>query len=250
MKLLILGATGGTGRQLVQQALKQGHVVTAFARDPAKVTPPHDNLRIAKGDVMDPAAVDAAVAGQDAVVSALGSRLPVRPVLGIVVACQIVFRLVPMPRPLALFVEIGIPILAILVMGRRRTTLSEGTRNIVRAMEKAGVKRFVCESSLGVGDSKWKLGIIHNLIAWPLFLRNILADKEEQERIIAASTLDWVIVRPTVLTNGPQTGVYRAGAGIGHWFVPSRISRADTAAFMMKQLTGDEYLRQTPGLAY
>lgn len=250
MKLLVFGATGGTGRQLVQQALAQGHVVTAFARDPAKVTPPHDNLSVVKGDILEPATVDAAVAGQDAVVSALGIRLPIRPLLGIVVICQVIFRLVPMSHPLGLFVEIGIPILAIVLLGRRQTTLSVGTVNIVRAMERAGVKRFVCESSLGVGDSKWKLGFFHNLIAWPLFLRNILADKEAQEKIIAASTLDWVIVRPTVLTNGPQKGVYRAGAGIGHWFVPSRISRADTAAFMLKQLTGDEYLRKTPGLAY
>jgi putative NADH-flavin reductase len=117
-------------------------------------------------------------------------------------------------------------------------------------MEGAGIKRFVCESSLGVGDSKWKLGIGLNLIAMPLFLRNILADKEEQERIIAASSLDWVIVRPTALTNGPRRKVYRVGSGIGHWFFPSRISRADVAAFMLEQLTDATYLRKTPGLAY
>jgi putative NADH-flavin reductase len=117
-------------------------------------------------------------------------------------------------------------------------------------MEGAGVKRFVCESSLGVGDSKWKLGIVHNVIAIPLFLGNILADKEEQERIIAGSSLDWVIVRPTALTNGPQRKVYRAGADVGHWFVPSRISRADVAAFMLKQVTAGDYLRKAPGLSY
>jgi uncharacterized protein YbjT (DUF2867 family) len=170
-------------------------------------------------------------------------------VIAIVVISQAIVRTVALSRPVSLFVEVGVPILAILILGRRNTILSDGTRNIVRAMEAAGVKRFVFESSLGVGDSKWKMGVIHNLVAIPLFLRNIFADKEVQEQIIASSTLDWVIVRPAALTNGKQRNVFRT-ADIGHWFIPSRISRADVAAFMLKQLTNDEYLRKTPGLAY
>jgi len=118
------------------------------------------------------------------------------------------------------------------------------------AMEKQGVRRFVCESSLGVGDSKWRLGLLHNLIAIPLFLRNVFADKEDQERIIRESNLDWVIVRPTALTNGPRRSVYRAGSDIGHWLIPTRISRADVAEFMLKQVTDNSYLHKTPGLAY
>ena len=250
MKLLVFGATGGTGRQLVQQALQQGHVVTAFARDPGKIRLVHDNLRVVRGDILHPDSVETAVAGQDAVMSALGIRLPVRIVILIAVACQIIVRTVALSWPTTLFVELGLPILAILLLSWRKTILSEGTRNIVRAMERAGIKRFVCESSLGVGDSKWKLGVVHNLVAIPLFLRNILADKEAQEQIIASSSLDWVIVRPAALTNGPQRNFYRAGSDVGHWFFPSRISRSDVAAFMLKQLTDGEYLRTTPGLAY
>ena len=250
MKLLVFGATGGTGRRLVQQALQQGHVVTAFARDPEKIGLTDDNLRVVRGDILDPDSVETAVAGQDAVVSALGIRLPVRIVILIVVACQILIRTVALSPPVSMLVEIGVPILSILLLSRRTTIISEGTRNIVRAMERAGIKRFVCESSLGVGDSKWKLGVFHDLIAYPLFLRNILADKEAQEEIIASSGLDWVIVRPALLTNGPQRNVYRAGSDVGHWFAPSRISRSDVAAFMLKQLAGAEYLRRTPGLAY
>ena len=249
MKLLVFGATGGTGRRLVQQALEQGHVVTAFARDPKKVRLAHDNLRVVRGDILSQASVDAAVAGQDAVLSALGTRLPIRILIPIIIACQIIVRVVALSRPLSLFVELGVPILAILLLSRRTTILSDGTRNIVQAMERAGIKRFVCESSLGVGNSKWKMGIVHNLIAIPLFLRNIFADKEAQEQIIASSGLDWVIVRPAVLTNGPQRNVYRAGADVGNWFVPSRISRSDVADFMLGQLTGGEYLRTTPGVA-
>ena len=250
MKLLVFGATGGTGRRIVEQALQQGHVVTAFARDPRKIHLAHDNLRVVRGDILHPDSVETAVAGQDAVLSALGIRLPVRILILIVVACQIIIRIMTFSRPVALFIELGVPIIAILLLSRRQTILSEGTRNIVRAMERAGIKRFVCESSLGVGDSKWKLGWVHNLIAIPLFLRNILADKEVQEQIIASSSLEWVIVRPAALTNGPQRNVYRAGSDVGNWFFPSRISRSDVAAFMLEQLTDGEYLRKTPGLAY
>ena len=249
MKLLVFGATGGTGSRLVQQALAQGHVVTAFARDPTKMRLAHANLRVVRGDILNKASVEAAVAGQDGVLSALGTRLPVRLVIAIVVACQVIVRVVALSRLFSLFVEVGVPILAILLLSRRTTTLSDGTRNIVQAMERAGVNRFVCESSLGVGNSKWKMGIVHNLISIPLFLRNVFADKEVQEEIIASSSLDWVIVRPAVLTNGPRRNVYRAGPDVGNWFVPSRISRADVAAFMIEQVTSAEYLRRTPGLA-
>ena len=250
MKLLVFGASGGTGSRLVQQALQQGHVVTAFAREPGKIHLVHDNLRIVRGDILDPASVETAVAGQDGVLSALGTRLPIKIVILVVLVCQIVVRTVALSRPASLFVELGLPILAILFLSRRTTILSEGTRNIVRAMERHGIKRFVCESSLGVGDSKWKMGVVHNLVAIPLFLRNVFADKEAQEQIIESSNLDWVIVRPTALTNGPQRNVYRAGSDVGHWFLPSKISRSDVAAFMLEQLTGKEYMRKTPGLAY
>lgn len=250
MKLLVFGATGGTGSRLVEQALQQGHEVTAFARDPAKIHVKHDNLRVVTGDVLDRDSVNAAVKGQDGVLSALGTRLPIRIVLAVVVVCQVVVRMVALSRPMALFIEVGLPILAILLLSRRTTVISDGTRNIVQAMERAGVKRFVCETSLGVGDSKWKMGAAHNLIAVPLFLRNVFADKEVQERIIESSTLDWVIVRPTALSNGAQRNAYRAGPDVGNWLVPSRISRADVASFMLRQLTAGEYLRKTPGLAY
>ncbi len=250
MKLLVFGATGGTGSRLVEEALQQGHVVTAFARDPSKMHLAHANLRLVRGDILQPDSIETAVAGQDAVLSALGTRLPIRIVILIVVVCQIIVRTVALSRPVSIFVELGVPIFAILLLSRRNTILSDGTRNIVRAMERAGVKRFVCESSLGVGDSKWKMGVIHNLVGIPLFLRNVFADKEAQEQIIASSSLDWVIVRPAALTNGAQRNVYRVGSDVGNWFIPSRISRSDVAGFMLTQLTDSEYLRQTPGIAY
>ncbi len=250
MKVLVFGATGGTGRALVEQALEQGHAVTAFARDPAKVRGARQNLAVARGNMLDLNSVEAAVQGQDAVLSALGTSLPILAIVLSAFAFQILARILALHGPLGLTVRIGGPLLALLILTRRTTALSQGTRNIVQAMEKHGVRRLICESSLGVADSRGRLGIFYNLILVPLLLRGLFADKAAQEQIIQASALDWVIVRPTSLTNGPRKGVYRAGMDIGHWFFPTRISRADVADFMLKQLTDNAWLRKTPGVAY
>jgi putative NADH-flavin reductase len=250
MNLLILGSTGGTGHALVEQALEQGHIVTAFARDPAKVRTTHPNLRIAKGDILDYGSVETALRDQDAVLSALGIRVKVWPLIAIVILCQLIARFAGLIGPLAWLVRLGIPLLAILILFRRTTTLSEGTKNIVRAMEKLGVKRFVCESSLGIGDSKGQLGPLYNYALIPILLRNIFADKEIQEQLIKQSKLDWVIVRPAALTNGPRTRVYRSGFDAADKSIRAKISRADVADFMLGQLTSDVWLSKTPGLSY
>ncbi len=250
MNLLVLGATGGTGRALVEQALEKGHTLTAFARDPSKVRMTHQNLRTMKGDILDYASVETALHGQDAALSALGIHVGAWPLTAIVIGCQILARFAHLIGPVGWLVRFGVPLLAILILYRRTTTLSEGTRNIVRAMQKLGVKRFVCESSLGIGDSKGQLGSLYNYVLIPVLLRNIFADKEIQEKIIQESKLDWVIVRPAVLTNGPRTGVYRSGFDATDKSIQARISRADVADFMLGQLAGDAYLNKTPGVSY
>ena len=208
MKLLIFGSTGGTGRCLLEQALAQGHQVTAFARCPEKIQTRHANLKLAKGDILDYASVAAAMPGHDAVLSALGVYL-----------------------------------------FRKNTVLSDGTRNILHAMEACGIKRFVCESSLGISDSRDQLGLFTEFIMYPLLLRHFFPDKERQELHIRQSHLDWVIVRPARLTNGKFTGHFRHGFG-PHEKIKGQISRADTAAFMLQQLSEDLYVHQTPGLSY
>ena len=250
MNVLILGATGGTGRALIQQALERGHVVTAFARDPAKIRATHKNLAVVKGDILNYESVEAAIKGQDAVLSALGIRVRVGLIVVLAVACQVFARLAALSRPWGWLVRVGAPVLAILISGRKKTTLSDGTKNIVQAMEKLGVKRFICESSLGISDSQGQLGFLYNFILIPLFLRNIFADKEVQEKIIKDSKLDWVIVRPAALTNGPRTAVSRSGFSVADKSIRGRISRADVAGFMLAQLTEDTYLGKTPGLSY
>jgi putative NADH-flavin reductase len=235
MNLVILGATGGTGRALVEQALALGHTVTAFARNPAKVRTTHPNLRVVQGDISNYESLEAAIRGHDAVLSALGVRVKVGPLLVIVILCQVLARLAHLTGAVGLLVRIGVPIMADLVLFARTSTLSEGTRNVARAMERLG---FVCESSLGIGDSKGQLGFFFNYLLIPVLLRNIFADKEVQEKVIGESSLEWVIVRPAALTNGPRTGVYRSGFETGDKSIRARTLRADVADFMLGQVTG------------
>ncbi len=209
MKLLIFGATGGTGRELVRQALNQGHSVTAFVRNPARIEDiQHENLQIVRGDVLDVTDVENAVAEQEAIMITIGT-------------------------------------------GTKRTDLREvGTRNIVEAMEKTGVKRLICQSSLGVGGSRVNLTFFTKYIVVDIFLRHAFADHERQEAVIKQCSLDWTIVRPPHLKDSPHTGVYVFGFSSKDSQIKGWISRADVADFMLNQLVDDTYLRQTPGVSY
>lgn len=209
MKLLIFGATGGTGRQLVEQALEQGHEVTVFVRDPAKLDLEHKKLKAIQGDVMDLDAVEAAMENQEVVLCSLGAPA-----------------------------------------SNREKIRSAGTKNIIRAMEKVGPKRLICQASLGYGDSRELLPFSMKHLIVPLFLRHVFADHELQEGCIKQSQLDWIIVRPGNLTDGALTGQYRHGFSNTDKSTKLKISRADVADFMLKQLTDDTYLHQTPGVSY
>lgn len=209
MKLTIFGSTGGTGQQLVTQACKQGHEVTAFVRNPGKFDKKHERIQVVKGDVEDFDSVKQTIKGQDAVLCALG--LP------------------PMNK------------------NRLR---ANGAKNILRAMEETGVKRFVCQSALGVGDSREILPFQYKYFIVPLMLRNVYADHELQEKYIKKSKLDWVIIRPAVLTNTKHTGIYQHGFTASERTIALKISRADVADFMLKQITDDTYLHKTPSISY
>jgi putative NADH-flavin reductase len=127
---------------------------------------------------------------------------------------------------------------------------SEGTQNIIRAMEKNGIRRLISVSSLGVGDSKVMLPFLLKYIIVPLFLRKAFADHEIQENYIRQSNLDWTIIRPAGLTNGARTGIYRHGFPLTEKGLKSKVSRADVADFMLKHLNGDTYIHKTPGVSY
>jgi putative NADH-flavin reductase len=124
-----------------------------------------------------------------------------------------------------------------------------GTRHIIQAMKSGGPRRLICLASLGYGDSREILPFHMKYLIVPLFLRHAFADHERQEACIKASDLDWIIVRPTALTNGPRMGIYRHGFPVTERGVRLKISRADVADFMLKQLSDDTYLFKTPSVS-
>ncbi|NEN97150.1 MAG: SDR family oxidoreductase [Moorea sp. SIO3I7] len=209
MNILIFGSTGGTGRQVVEQALEQGHRVTAFARNPAKLDINHANLKVVQGDVMDVTSVEKAVQGQEAVVCVLGA-------------------------------------------GQKMTGTirSEGTQQIIHAMEKAGIRRFICQSTLGAGDSWENLNFFWKYIMFGFLLRHVFADHQRQENYVQQSSLDWTIVRPGAFVDGNRTGKYRHGFPSNDKTSKLKISRADVADFILKQLADEKYIHKTPSLSY
>jgi putative NADH-flavin reductase len=209
MKILLFGATGGTGRQVAAQALAAGHLVTAFLRQPAKLKCMHPSLRLVQGDVLDYPAVLQAMQGQEAVLSTLGAPA-----------------------------------------SQKDNLRSAGTRHIVQAMQAAGVRRFVCMTTLGIGDSREALPWHYKYVLVPLLLQHAFADSEVQEGVIRASRTDWTVVRPGELTNGPRTSSYQHGFAARTQGLRIKVSRADVADFMLRQLTDLTYLHQTPGLSY
>jgi putative NADH-flavin reductase len=134
--------------------------------------------------------------------------------------------------------------------GRKGRVRSEGTRNIVRAMEGAGVRRLVCQTTLGAGESSGNLNFFWKHVMFGLLLRGAFADHEQQEAHVRRSDLDWTIVRPASFTDGGHTGEYRHGFPPSKKGLELKISRADAADFMLDQLTEDAYIRQAPGLSY
>lgn len=169
MKVLIIGATRGIGRCLADQGVEAGEQVTVLVRDPSRFPDPRPNLRVIRGDILDPAAVEESVKGQDAVCIVIG--IP------------------PTRKPVNVF--------------------SQGARNVLDAMKKTEVDRLVCVTGIGAGDSQGHGGFLYDRIVQPLLLKTNYADKEKQEEIVRASGVAWTVVRPGFLTNGPRTGRYR-----------------------------------------
>lgn len=135
--------------------------------------------------------------------------------------------------------------------GSKRSKIrEEGTKNIIEAMQQTGVKRLICQSSLGVGDSRTNLSFFTRHVVVGIFLRHAFDDHERQEAVVKQSRVDWILVRPPHLKNGPLTGRYLHGFPTSGAKIKGWISRADVADFMLKQLDDDKYLRQTPGVSY
>jgi putative NADH-flavin reductase len=212
MNIIIFGASGGTGQHLVQQALAQDHTVTAFARRPESIlASPAPRLTVIPGDVHDANAVSAAIAGHDAVLSALGARHL-----------------------------------------SRSDVLETGIRNILAGMKAHGVTRIIVLGAAGAaGDAAADQGILTRLVlklVSSTILREPFRSQRQQEQLLAASNAQYTIVRPPRLLNQPAIGRYRVqedGLPPGGVTIP----RADVADFMLRQLTGSQWIRKGPYIA-
>ena len=170
MKILVLGATGATGRLIVSKAIAEGHEVVALVRSKAKAGD-LAGAELVEGDARDAAALTSAIAGCDAVVSSLGTAMsPFREV----------------------------------------TLLSTATRALVGVMVAQNIHRLVCITGLGAGDSRGHGGFFFDRLLLPLMLRKVYEDKDRQEDAIRGSSLDWTIVRPMVLNDKPARGRIKA----------------------------------------
>ena len=141
-------------------------------------------------------------------------------------------------------------VLVVLGAGRKGGVRSIGTRNIINAMKVHDMKRLICQSSLGVGDSRINLNFFWKYIMFGLLLRPAYADHELQEYYVRSSELDWTIVRPAAFTDGNRTGEYHHGILSIDESPLLEISRADVADFLLKQVSDLRYLHQSPGLSY
>jgi len=207
MQLLILGATGPTGRNLLGQALDAGHDVTALVRKANRLTVEHSRLATVVGDATDLEVLKAAVRGKDAVLSALGAGNSLRSDIA-----------------------------------------SRAMTALIPALKAQGVKRVILLSAFGVGESFKQAGPMQKL-AYTTLLRLIFADKAKADAMLRDSGLDWTLVYPTLLTNGPRTGNIRAGERLVMKGM-ARISRADVADFMLAQLGTDEWIHRTAVISY
>ena len=208
--VLIIGASRGIGLETVKAALEAGYSVRALARSARRIPVDHPRLEKMVGDALEMTAVKRALTGIDAVTQSLG----VSP------GPEIIFE------PTRLF--------------------SKATQVLVTAMQAARVKRLICVTGFGAGDSRGSGGFLYN-VALHLLLGRIYDDKDVQEQIVRRSKLDWVIVRPVILTSGPRTKAYRALVDPRDWTC-GFISRSDVADFLVKQIDNGAFLHKTPVL--
>jgi len=192
MKLTVFGATGGTGLQVIEQGLAAGHEIRAVVRDATRL-PDRPGLEVVVADVMDPTAIEEAVTGRDAIISAIGSRDGRGPT----------------------------------------TVCADSARSIVTAMHRAGTQRLIVVSGTGPFDEGEGPGMRYVIKPiGRRFLKYVFADFVEMEKVVRASGLDWTIVRPPRLTDKPFSGNYRTRRDL-NMHRNFAVSRADVAHLIL-----------------
>jgi uncharacterized protein YbjT (DUF2867 family) len=215
MKVLVIGGSGRTGGHAMQRLLARGDSTTALVRKPEAMTPGGKLPAIVRGDARDAATIERAIMGQDAVLIAFGPRASGRPEALTYAAYQGDLQEVIM-------------------------------RNVIAAMQKHAVKRLLNLSSWALKPAL--LGFVDRRIVLPLLASRVLADKARGETLLFASGLDYVNVRPGRLLDGPaRSGARASEDGRGLMQI---ITREDLAEFMVRQLTGNAWVRQSPFVGY
>jgi uncharacterized protein YbjT (DUF2867 family) len=207
--VLVIGASRGIGLETVRALLAAGHDVRALARNARAI--PIEDARLEKldGDALDRAAVEGALAGVGTVIQSLGVAVTPETVL------------------------------------KGTTLFSKATRVLVDAMRASPARRLIVVTGFGAGDSRGHGGFVYDALVFPLVLKRIYDDKDVQEQMIRASGLEWTIVRPGLLTNGPATGQARALVDAKDWRAGS-ISRADVAEFLVREAFERRFVGKTP----
>jgi len=206
--VLVVGASKGIGFEVLRQAIAAGHQVRAFSRSANQIGIFDTNLEKRCGDAVSEADINAALDDVDVVIQALG------------IGAGDLFQ------PVSLF--------------------SDATRILVSSMERRGIKRLITVTGFGAGDSSSAISCLQ-YVPFRIFLGRAYDDKGVQERMIKNSRLDWTIVRPGILTNGPRSDHYKVLANPSQWR-NGLISRADVADFIVRSIDSEEYVRQAPVL--
>ena len=208
MRVLIIGASKGIGLETTRQALDAGHNVRALARSATAIAISNPSLEKMRGDALKTDDVETALVGVSVVIQTFGVGLG------------------DLFRPVHLF--------------------SDASRVLIQAMKIQGVKRLICVTGFGAGDSRASISCLQRLPFQIVFGR-AYDDKSLQEQLIKESELDWTIARPGVLTSGPRTGHYQILSEACQWR-NGIISRADVADFLVRQIGDQTYIRKTPVL--
>ena len=214
MKLAVFGATGKTGRHLVQQGLAKGHDVAVLVRDPAKLGLENPKLRVVKGDVLsDAAAVEQTVAGVEVVLVALGASSIKKPT----------------------------------------SIVEEGTKAIMAAMRKTGARRLVVISTVGAHETSQQAGFVFHRILRPLMRtlaptahHIVFVDKERMEDAVRQTDLDWTLVRAPRLVEGPFTGKWRTLMPGEPGLSTRSLSFADLAGYMLQAAEDPKLVKTAP----
>lgn len=211
LRVAVFGASGNIGRQVVEQLLTAGHSVTAYVRNPSKLTVTHPKLTVVAGELGDAVGVARAVEGADAVISALGPSLK---------------------------------------RGATGTPVADGTRTIVKAMEATGVRRFVGLATPSVADERDRPTLKAKIlpVMARLMFPNALTELVGMTEAVRTSDLEWTIGRITSPNDRASKGTIRAGF-LGGDKVGSAMTRADIATFLVSQLTDDTYIRAMPAIS-